>query len=358
MAELPGQAAVLGRLRRDLDRLALRTRAGLKHLAGVGRPQVGVSPRDLVWQRDKARLYRYRSDQRRIRQPILLVMSLVTKPYVFDLSPGNSFVESLLARGFDVYAVDWGVPDVVESENTLETYCDEYLPRACAAVLDESDADAVTVYGYCLGGVLSLLFAAANPDLPVGSLVLMTTPVDLSRLGPAMAILRDGRLDPDELIDETGNVPMELVFDMFRVMKITGDISAYAELVRHLDNSAFVAGHQAIFQWAHDHIPFPGATFRQIVRQFLRDEQLLRGRVELAGRPVDLRDIACPVLNLTGAADQIIPPESNAPLLALVEGIDNLQLAAGHAGLIVGRSAQRQTIPAIAEWIEAHSEAS
>ena len=122
-------AAVLERLRRDLDRNVLRTRNVLKHIAGVGRPAVACSPKTLVWERDKARLYRYDSDDRRIRPPIVLVMSLVTKAYVFDLRPGNSFVEALLGRGFDVYSIDWGVPDVSDAANSIETYCDEYLPR-------------------------------------------------------------------------------------------------------------------------------------------------------------------------------------------------------------------------------------
>jgi polyhydroxyalkanoate synthase len=88
----------------------LRTRNGLKHVAGVRVPEVGCSPKDVVWSRDKARLYRYHSDRRTLSPPLLLVMSLVSKPYVLDLRPGNSFIEALVAAGFDVYALDWGVP--------------------------------------------------------------------------------------------------------------------------------------------------------------------------------------------------------------------------------------------------------
>ena len=121
---------VLGRVRRDVERSALRARNGLRHLSGVGHVGVGLSERELVWARDKVRLFRYSSDSRSLRPPILLVMSLITKPYVFDLRPGSSLVEQLIGRGFDVFIVDWGVPDVVESANSLETYCDEYLPRA------------------------------------------------------------------------------------------------------------------------------------------------------------------------------------------------------------------------------------
>ena len=74
----------------------------------------------------------------RYRTPLLFVHSLVSRSYVFDLVPGNSFVEAMIDRGFDVYLVDWGVPDELESGNTLETYTDGYIPtiiaRGAAAV--------------------------------------------------------------------------------------------------------------------------------------------------------------------------------------------------------------------------------
>ena len=79
------------------------------------------------------RLYRYRSEQRRWTTPLLFVHSLVSKTYVFDLAPGNSFVETMLQRGHDVYLLDWGTPNELEAGNTLETYSDDYIPAAVRA---------------------------------------------------------------------------------------------------------------------------------------------------------------------------------------------------------------------------------
>jgi hypothetical protein len=150
---------------------------------------------------------------------VLLVMSLVTKAYVFDLRPGSSFVESLLQRGFDVYSIDWGVPDAVESQNSFETYCDEYLPLAARAVLSTSGASELTVYGYCFGAVLSLLFMAGHQELPVRAFGIMATPVDFSQMGATSYLLREGRIDPEDLIDGTGSVPPQVVLDGIRTMK-------------------------------------------------------------------------------------------------------------------------------------------
>ena len=355
MATLLDPATLLDRIRRDVDRASVRTRNGLKHLAGVGRPEVGCSPKDVVWERDKVKLYRYRSANRRIRPPLLLVMSLVSKPYVLDLRPGNSFIEALVARGFDVYSLDWGIPDAVESQNTFETYCDEYLPLASVAVLRESRSDELTVFGYCFGGVLSLLFAAGHPEIPIRSLAVMATPIDFGVMGTTSSLLRDGRLDPATLLDETGNVPARTVLDGLKTLQATGDITTYASLLNNLDNSEYIAAHQALNGWASDHIPFPGACFLQTAEWFMKENRLAENRVVTKNRALDIGSISCPVLNVVGDADHIVTLASNLPILDLLPHAEDLHFRAGHVGLIVGKSAQRNSIPGMADWMEAHS---
>ena len=92
---------------RLLKRQALRTRNGLAHLAGLKRPEVAQTPRDLVWRRETARLWRYRSDDRSVHAPLLIVHSLVSKSYILDLQPENSMIRYLVGEGFDVYLLDW-----------------------------------------------------------------------------------------------------------------------------------------------------------------------------------------------------------------------------------------------------------
>src|SRR5207249_67129 len=97
------------RIRRDVERSLLRARNGIKLWAGIDRPGVGLTPKDTVWTYDKMSLWRYRSDvPKKYRTPIFFIMSLVSRAYIFDLRPGNSFVEHLLNDGFDVYVLDWG----------------------------------------------------------------------------------------------------------------------------------------------------------------------------------------------------------------------------------------------------------
>ena len=116
-----------------LQRQLLRIRNGVPYYAGLNRAAVGQTPRDLVWQRDTARLWRYRSDQRTCAPPVLIVHSLISKAYILDLLPGNSMVGFLIGEGFDVYLLDWGRAYPADAENTLETYVEDYIPRAIEA---------------------------------------------------------------------------------------------------------------------------------------------------------------------------------------------------------------------------------
>lgn len=110
-------------------------------------------------------------------------MSLISRSYVLDLSPDNSFIGQLREAGLDVYLLDWGVPDEADAANKLETYVDEYLPRAIHAVDRDCGCPEVNVLGYCFGGILALLLAARHPELPIRAMMTMATPIDFNQNG-------------------------------------------------------------------------------------------------------------------------------------------------------------------------------
>jgi polyhydroxyalkanoate synthase subunit PhaC len=340
------------RLRGDLDRSARRLRNGIVYFADADLPPVAQTPRDVVWQDGKARLYRYRSDERRHRTPLLLVMSLVSKAYIFDLRPGASFVEVLRDSGLDVYMLDWGTPDTRESDNTLETYVDEMIPDAVDAVLRESGAPDVSILGYCMGGVLALLYAAGHLDAPIRNLAAVATPVDFHKAGPMSTMLGRGRLDVDDIIDDTGNVPPATMLQSFQMLDPLGDVSGVVGLLDRMWDDDFIVAYRTITEWAHDQIPFPGDLLRQMVRLLNRDNGIVNDSLIFGDRPVSVGDITCPMLIVQADRDHITPPESSAPLGDLVGSTDltRMVLPAGHVGIISGRTARAKTMPAMAAW--------
>jgi len=129
---MPNVPGLLGRIRRDLERNALRARNGVKLAAGVDPPRLGQTPKDLIWSSGRCELWRYRSDRVSLTPPLLFVFSLVSRSYIIDLQPGNSFVEQLQRAGLDVFLLDWAPADGRHSGERFEDYVDGYLPDAVA----------------------------------------------------------------------------------------------------------------------------------------------------------------------------------------------------------------------------------
>ena len=90
--------------------------------------------------------------------PVVLVMSLISKPYILDLTPGLSFVEFLLKQGFDVFMIDWGVPRPEDTKLKLEDYAQDLIPACVEKVQQETGETDVSFIGYCMGGLLSLIY--------------------------------------------------------------------------------------------------------------------------------------------------------------------------------------------------------
>ena len=341
-----------------VERQLLRARNGLAHLAGVRAPDVAQSPKDLVWQRETARLWRYRSDDRSVKVPLLIVHSLISKSHILDLLPENSLVRFLVGEGFDVFLLDWEPAGPADAENTLETYAADLVPRAISATLDEADAPELTLLGYCYGGVLALLSAASRgDDLPIRNLVTLATPCDFQRIGFMSDMFLEGRLDADDVIDEHGLVPPRVLDAGFQSIKPTDSFVQPLNLWDQLWSSARTENFLALNGWTRDQVPFPGATFRQTVDLLVRQNLLPTGELPFAGGIARLREIKRPFLNIFCEQDTIVPAPSAVPLTGLVGSRDasELRLEVGHVGLVAGRYAEEVARPAIAGWIRRHS---
>src|ERR687890_2523072 len=106
-------------------------RAGMSVMLEGAQADTGQTPKEVVWTKNKARLYRYEpSAEKKHPVPILMVYALINRPYVLDLMPGNSLVEYLIDGGFDVYLLDWGVPGDEDEDLSFDDYVLDYLRPA------------------------------------------------------------------------------------------------------------------------------------------------------------------------------------------------------------------------------------
>jgi polyhydroxyalkanoate synthase len=349
----PGE--FLDRVRREVERGALRARTGIETPPGPDRATLGRTPRDLVWSNGRCELWRHRSATVSRRPPLLVVFGLVGRSYVLDLRPGDSFVEHLRSAGFDVFLLDWAPPGARHAGERLEDYADGHLPEAVRRTCAAAGAETVNLLAYCFGGVLALLYAAHHPDAPLRSLTLMATPVDFSAWGPWTGMCRTGA---GSLLDETGNVPPEVMRQAFRPRRAAGDVRRHATLLDRVWNDEHARAYQALTAWAGDHVPFPGAAARQTLEMLVRENALMTGGVRLGGEPVSLRSIRRPTLTVIAGRDHLVPEPVTAPLPGLVGAgqRDVLRVDAGHVGLMIGRTASTVTLPRIVEFLGRHTE--
>ena len=191
------------------------------------------------------------------------------------------------------------------------------------------------------------------------NLILMATPIDFDEMGAMVAVLREGRLDPDDLIDDTGNVPADALYSGFYMLAPTTEIAQKATLLEHLWNDEFVEGFQAMAQWSRDHVPFPGAAFRQLVELLVRENALMSGSIRVGLREIVLERARGDVLVAMAQRDNVVPAGATEPALALVGDParrEALRLPGGHVTFGTGKSAFKHTMPRLTEWITAHSD--
>jgi polyhydroxyalkanoate synthase subunit PhaC len=321
--------------------------------------QIAVTPKDVVWTHRTTTLYRYRSTKRAYAVPVLLVFALINRPDIFDLRPGNSFVEFLLDEGYDVFLLDWGVPDEADADLGLEHYvCDE-IPSALREVRRASGQEEATLLGWCIGGTLSLLHCALDPGTTVRNLVLLTTPIDTTGSLYATWVARDS-FDVDRVAEVYGAVPGRTVDWANKLMKpVTNYWTTYRRLWQQvLAGEARRDAYQAMAKWVADNPPFPGRAYREWITWMYKENRLPRDRMVIDGKRVMLRRIDQNLLVVTATADHISPRPQTVAVMDLVSSEDKtlLEIPGGHVGLMAGGRARGATWPQIAEWLSTRSD--
>ncbi|MBV9417498.1 MAG: alpha/beta fold hydrolase [Solirubrobacterales bacterium] len=323
---------------------------------------VGATPKEVVWTHRETTLYRYRSSDRRYRIPILLVFALINRPDIFDLRPGSSLVEYLIEEGFDVFLVDWGYPDEEDAEMGLDEFvCDE-LDWAVRETLRASDADAVTLMGWCIGATLCAMYCALDRGSerpPVRNLVELTMPID-GRASTYAKWVGDADFDVEQVAELYGSLPGGAIDFANKMLKpVTNFWTTYRRLWDQVqEGTVRREAYQPMAKWVADNPPFPGRAWAQWIELMYRDAGLLRGRVRLRDRRVDLRRIDQSVLVITAGADHIAPRPGTMPFFDLIssQDVEHFARPGGHIGLVAGSAARKELWPSIAEWLAERSD--
>jgi polyhydroxyalkanoate synthase len=337
------------------EALALQRKLGSAFgtLREVEDPTVGATPREEVWRDGKVVLYRFRGDNAPTAKiPLLISYALVNRPYMVDLQVDRSIVKGLLARGEDVYVIDWGYPDRSDRFLALEDYIERFLGGAVDHLRAAHGLDAINLLGICQGGAFALCYAALHPD-KVRNLVTMVTPVDF-HAGDNMLSNWTRELDVDLFVDTLGNVPADLMNWCYLMLKpFRLNLQKYVGLADILDDRKAVEDFLRMEKWIFDSPDLAGEAFREFVKQFYQGNGFVEGGVRIGAREVHLGMVEMPVLNIFAEQDHLVPPESSKALKGLVGSDDYTELSfrGGHIGIYVSGRAQKEVPSAIHDWL-------
>ncbi|MDH2313586.1 class III poly(R)-hydroxyalkanoic acid synthase subunit PhaC [Methylobacterium brachiatum] len=356
-AEMLAEVAELGR----------RISAGAKLFSDVrdADVQIATTPKDLVWSQDKVSLYRYRPlAESKGLPPVLIVYGLIGRYTMADLQEDRSLVRNLLNLGLDLYVVDWGNPGRADRYVTIDDYVDDYLAECVAFIGQAAGREKINLLGICEGGVFTTCYAALYPER-VNAMVLTITPIDFhadtreTRAGHGFINVWTRSLSPedvDRLIDAQGSLPGAFMGSVFSMMTPMRTMTKYnLDLLDALDDKKKFLNFLRMEKWIADRPDHPGEAAKQWLKDLYQDNKLVQSTFVLGGRTVDLKRIACPVLNVFAQDDHIIPPATSQALKDKI-GTDDyteLGLPGGHVGVFVGGKAQKLLGSGIADWLGA-----
>jgi polyhydroxyalkanoate synthase len=350
---IPAPEEVAERVRLEVDRAVKRNIKGLEFLS-AGRQEVGAMAKDLLWRNGTAALYRYRPLHDEIyRLPLLIVTPPSNKGYIFDLAPGQSFVEYMLDRGYDVFVLDWHTPRRSEAGLGLADYVDGFVAESVERALAAAGVKQLSLAGYCMGGVLASMYAALDAGGAVGNLISFATPIDFSRMKMFQVWADRKHFDVDAMVDQLGIIPPDLMLGAFDLMRPANRATGTINLWTNMWNDEFVRSYRMFDRWAAETLPVPGEYFREQIKHLMWENRLVEGTMELNGRPVDLARITVPILNIVALHDHVVQHEATQPLMTMTGSSDREEIIAkgGHVSLVAGPGALRRLWPHIDAWL-------
>lgn len=329
---------------------------GIEVFANIDTKEVNSTPKDVACQIDKAVLYHYRPLVKNpLSIPVMIVYALMNKQYIMDIQQDKSFVRKLLELGLDVYIVDWGYPTPEDKYLTLEEHIEDYYGGFVDYIRAKHNVPAINVIGKCQGGTFSCTYASLHPE-KIKNLVTIASPFDFS-VTDGLLFKWSKYLNYDLLVDAYGNVPGDFMNEVFIMLSPYNlAIGKYINLIDSFDDPKALGEFLRMEKWIFDCPDQAGETYKKWMKDLWVDNKLMKGEFELGGKKVDLKKITCPVLNVYGSKDNLIPNSASKPLLDLVGSKDKEEACfnVGHAGIVASTTSQKEIAPKIATWIKDH----
>ncbi|MBI5571403.1 MAG: class III poly(R)-hydroxyalkanoic acid synthase subunit PhaC [Desulfomonile tiedjei] len=315
---------------------------------------IATTPYEVVYQEDRVKLkHYYPIAETRFKTPLLVVYALINRETMLDLQPGRSVVQTFLKSGIDLYMIDWGYPTRKDKFLTIDDHVNGYMDNVVDFVRKKHKVPTINLMGICMGGTFSVIYSALHPD-KVKNLITTVTPTNFDTDEGLLHIWMR-HLDVDRLVDAFGNMPGDMMnFGFLLLNPARLVIDKYVGFLEHMDDRSFVENFVRMEKWIFDSPDVPGETFRQFIKDLYQQNLLIKNRLEIGDRRVDLGKITMPVLNFYGSFDHLVPPGACELLTSRVGSTDteDVRLDTGHIGIYVSGKCQKEFAPKIVKWLQ------
>ncbi|PJD93961.1 MAG: PHA synthase [Legionella sp.] len=300
--------------------------------------QVAITPGRVVFRNHLIELIQYEPQTKTVYQePVLILPAWIMKYYILDLSPHNSMVKWLVAQGHTVFIVSWLNPKSVDRNLCMDDY---YRLGAMAAIDKVSCIQPHTkihLMGYCLGGTLAIITAAAmmhHADKRLKSLTLLAAQGDFTEAGELLLFTNKSELTfLENMMWEQGYLDTKQMAGSFQMLRSYDLIwSKMLQDYMHGERRGMID----LFAWNADATRMPYKMHSEYLEKLFLNNDLAGGRFTVEGQTIAAENIEMPVFAVSTEKDHVAPWKSVYKIHLLLNGDVTFVLAKGghNAGII------------------------
>ena len=326
--------------------------------------EVALTPGKVVYRNDLVELIQYSPSTASVHpEPVLVVPAWIMKYYILDLSPHNSLIKYLVDHGHTVFAISWKNPGAADRELSMDDYLERGLFESLGAVQAIVPRRRVHAVGYCLGGTLLAIGAAAlarEGEDTLASISLFAAQTDFTEPGELALFIDESQVSfLDDVMWDRGYLESSKMAGAFQLLR------SYDLIWSRMVQDYLLGERPAmndLMAWNADTTRMPYRMHSQYLRRLFLDNDLAGGRYPVGGRPVSLNDLHAPIFMVGTRTDHVAPWRSVYKLHLLTDAEITFVLTSGghNAGIVsepghAHRSYQVMQRPAEGRYVDPDS---